>query len=87
MEDFTVEEIRRSAKKFKKNTAIGVDNWSFVSISCMPSPALNKLGKLLRKSKLSMVCPIQVYLNMLASLPKKTGDTRIVAIMATYYRL
>ena len=53
----------------------------------MPEPALNKLGKLLRKSKLNMVCPIQVYLNILASLPKKTGDTRTVAIMATYYRL
>ena len=85
--DYTAEEVRRAAKKFKKKTAIGVDNWSFVCISCMPSPALTKLGKLLRKSKLSMVCPIQVYLNILASLPKKTGDTRTVAIMATYYRL
>jgi hypothetical protein len=84
---FTAEEIRSAAKRFKPCTSIGADGWSFRHIQCMPAPVLEDLGAVLWKAKTKMICPIQVYLNLLASLPKKTGDTRTVAIMASFYRL
>lgn len=79
------EEVRKAAKKFKTNTTIGVGHWTFSQIFCMPDPVLEDLGNTLWKAKLKMVVPHQTYLNILASLPKKTGDTRTVAIMTTFY--
>ena len=69
--NYSAEEVRKAAKKFKKNTSIGVDNRTFVQIACMPDPVLEDLGKTLWKAKIKMVVPHQTYLNILASLPNK----------------
>ena len=31
--------------------------------------------------------PLQTHLNMMASIPKKTGGSRTVALFSTFYRL
>lgn len=84
---FTPEEIRTAAKSFKVKTSIGTDNWSFRKLLLMPGTVLQPLGVLLATIRHMAAPPLQMLLNMLAILPKKTGDTRTVAIASTIYRL
>lgn len=85
--DYTPEEIRWATKAFKANTAIGVDGWNFKDIGAMPQTVLTELGKILGQMKRSFCAPVRLYLNLMASLPKKTGGVRTVAILPTLYRL
>ena len=53
----------------------------------MPDPVLQALGDLLGDIQHSGVPPLQMMTNIMATLPKKCGGTRTVAIAATLYRL
>ena len=53
----------------------------------MPDPVLHKLSELLQKVKRDLAMPVQVHLNLMASIGKKTGGSRTVAVAATLYRL
>ena len=53
----------------------------------MPDPVLQTLADLLSSIQYSSVPPLQSFINIMASLPKKNGGTRTVAIASTLYRL
>ena len=53
----------------------------------MPDIVLEGLGQMLSDTQFEIAQPLQVMCNILASIPKKDGDLRMVAIAATYYRL
>ena len=53
----------------------------------MPDAALYSLGKILSQMQNSAIPPAQVLTNIMATLPKKDGGTRTVAVAATLYRL
>lgn len=84
---FSPEQIRRAAKKFKRKTSTGVDHWTFTEILLMPDPVLLSLGTLLSNIQHSGRPPLQNMTTIMATLPKKCGGTRTVAIAATLYRL
>ena len=48
---------------------------------------LAKLGKILAKIKKDLAIPIQNYINLMASIPKKIGGSRCVAVSTSPYRL
>ena len=52
----------------------------------MRAEVFRLFGILLAVIKHTSPPPLQMLLNCLAILPKKTGDTRTVAIAATLYR-
>ena len=84
---FTPEMIRSAAKRFKKKTSTGTDHWTFTEIILMPDAVLETLGHLLSDIQHSGTPPLQMMQNIMATLPKKCGGTRTVAIAATIYRL
>ena len=53
----------------------------------MPDAALYSLGKILSHVQNSAIPPAQVLTNIMATLPKKDGGARTVAVAATLYRL
>ena len=53
----------------------------------MPDPVLTSLGQLLSDIQHSGTPPLQMMQNTMATLPKKCGGARTVAIAATLYRL
>mgnify|MGYP000240837570 CR=1 FL=1 len=53
----------------------------------MPDIVLEGLGQMLSDTQFEIAQPLQVMCNILASIHKKDGDIRMVAIAATYYRL
>ena len=81
------EVIRSAAKRFKRKTSTGTDHWTFSEILLMPDPVLTSLGQLLSDIQHSGTPPLQMMQTILATLPKKCGGTRTVAIAATLYRL
>ena len=78
---------REAANSFKATTPTGTDRWDFAEIVYMPDPVLRSLGKLLQEIKNSAVPPPQMFMNLLASLPKSDGGIRTLAIATTLYRL
>jgi len=84
---FTPEQIRRAARSFKRGTATGADNWMLAEIPLMPNPVLQTLGGLLSDMQYQAIPPLQAFTNIMATLPKKDGGTRTVAIATTIYRL
>ena len=61
--------------------------WTFREIAAMPDVVLQHLGKLLQKCRNDIAMPIQTYINLMASIPKKTGGSRCVAVSTTLYML
>ena len=53
----------------------------------MPNIVLTELGKLLSDVQFQAIPPLQAMTNIMATLPKKYGGTRTVAIASTVYRL
>ena len=76
-----------AAKRFKRKTSTGADAWTFTEIALMPDEVLDSLGKILSEIRHLAVPPLQAMTNIMATLPKKCGGTRTVAIAATIYRL
>ena len=85
--EFTPEQIRKVATRFKRNTSTGTDHWKINDIILMPDPVLKTLGDLLSEIQHTAVPPLQMMNNIMATLPKKSGGTRTVAIAATLYRI
>ena len=83
----TAERIRRAAKSFKEGTSTGVDNWMISEIPLMPDVVLESLGHLLSDIQDQAIPPLQAFTNIMATLPKKDGGSRTVAIASTIYRL
>ena len=84
---FTAEGIRTAARNFRRNTSIGTDSWTLTELIKMPEVALTELGKLLSDIQFQAIPPLQAMTNIMATLPKKDGGTRTVAIASTVYRL
>ena len=87
IKDYEPDELRKAASGFKGNTSIGGDGWTFKEIMAMPDIVLKKLGHILADCKREIAMPLQTYLNIMASIPKKTGGSRTVAVASTFYRL
>ena len=85
--EYTPDEIRQATKAFKKHTSIGSDNLCFQFVRRLPDVALESLGSIMTVSKKLILPPLQMLQNMMAAIPKKTGDTRTIAIASTLYRL
>ena len=56
-------------------------------IPLMPDPVLQTLGELLSDIQYQAIPPLQAFTNIMATLPKKDGGGRTVAIAITIYRL
>ena len=84
---FTAEGIKTAARNFRRNTSIGTDSWTLTELIKMPEVALTELGKLLSDIQFQAIPPLQAMTNIMATLPKKDGGTRTVAIASTVYRL
>jgi hypothetical protein len=84
---YTPQQIRIAARAFKTSTAIGCDSWALREIALMPDAVLYSLGELLSGIQNSAIPPLQMMCNIMATLPKKDGGTRTVAIASTLYRL
>ena len=84
---YTPDQIRIVARSFKSNTSVGCDLWALKEIALMPDAALYSLGKHLSQMQNSAIPPAQVLTNIMATLPKKDGGARAVAVAATLYRL
>ena len=53
----------------------------------MPEPILETLALILTDMRNGSVPPLQALTNLMASIPKKDGGSRTVAIASTIYRL
>ena len=84
---YSPEAIRKAAGSFKRGTSTGTDNWMLAEITLMPDVVLRPLGELLADIQNDAVPPLQALSNIMATLPKKDGGTRTVAIATTIYRL
>ena len=84
---FTAQEVRSAAKRFPNKTSTGIDNWSLKEIALMPDPILESLAGILSEVRDSTTPPLQAMTNIMASIPKKDGGSRTVAIASTIYRL
>jgi len=84
---YSPEAIRKAAGSFKRGTSTGTDNWMLAEITLMPDVVLRSLGELLADIQNDAVPPLQAFSNIMATLPKKDGGTRTVAIATTIYRL
>ena len=84
---FIPQQVRDAAASFQNDTAIGVDNWSFRDIASMPDVILHTLAELLSRVQFDAIPPLQMLTNVMATLPKKDGGVRTVAIASTIYRL
>ena len=84
---YTPVQIRMAARRFKRRTAIGTDNWQLADFARMPDSALEILAELLADIQQDAVPPLQMLTNVMATLPKKDGGTRTVAIASSLYRL
>lgn len=83
----TPDDIRTAATSFKKKTAIGTDHWKFLELVRMPDVALATLAEHLTEVRDTSTAPLQMLSNLMATLAKKDGGTRTVAIAAIVYRL
>ena len=85
--DLQPRNIRRACKSFPGTTAVGLDNLFFSDIALLPDAALEALGSLLRQCVATLALPIQVLMQLMVLLGKKSGGSRTIAILATFYRL
>ena len=84
---YTATEVRDAANRFSNKTSTGIDNWSLKEIALMPDPILTSLADILSEMRDSGIPPLQALTNIMASIPKKDGGSRTVAIASTIYRL
>ena len=61
--------------------------WKFKYFQAMPDIIFEEFGKMMLTYRRTMVMPLQTYHNVMATLPKKAGGVRTVAITTTIYRL
>ena len=78
--------IRKALKIFPANTTIGADDFKFRLLADLPDIALDQLGLLFKSAINDLTLPLQVLLNLLCLLGKKTGGSRVIAIMCSFYR-
>ena len=71
---------------FSESTAIGCDALQLRRLANLPNIALEQLGCLFRQSLATLTIPMQDLLNVLCLLGKKSGGSRTIAIMASFYR-
>jgi len=79
--------IRRACRSFPSKTAVGLDNLFFTDIALLPDAALRSLGNTLKQCMATLALPIQVLMQLMVLLGKKSGGSRTIAILATFYRL
>ena len=77
---FTPALIRAAARRFCSRTSTGTDCWALKEFFLMPDPVLETLGELLADIQFDATPPLQVFSNIMATLPKKDGGVRTVAI-------
>ena len=78
--------IRVALKMFSDSTAIGCDALQLRRMANLPNDALEQLGCLSKQSLATLTIPMQDLLNVLCLLGKKSGGSRTIAIMASFYR-
>ena len=84
---FSAQEVRSAARRFSNKTSTGSDGWSLKEIALTPDPVLVSLAGIVSDMRDTTVPPLQTMLNIMASIPKKDGGSRTVAIATTLYRL
>ena len=84
---FMPADVRAAAKSFPKKTGIGGDGVRFVGIAAASDEAVEHLWFLLFASAARLILPLQAFLLLMTALPKKSGGSRLIALMCTFYRL
>jgi len=79
--------IREALATFSATTGIGIDLWRFTELALLPDAALADLGDIMWRSLRDGVLPVQCLLPLLVMLGKSSGGTRLIALLATLYRL
>ena len=69
---------------FPGTTAIGADDFHFRLLAELPDNALEQLGLMFKMAIGNLTLPLQVLLNLLCLLGKKTGGSRVIAIMCSF---
>ncbi len=85
--DLSPSNIRRACKTFPSKTAVGCDNVFFSDIASLPDVALIALSTCLRQCVSTLALPVQTLLQLMVLLGKKSGGSRTIAILTTFYRL
>ena len=84
--DGSPQAIRKALLMFPAGTAIGMDDLHFRLLADLPDIALLQLGQMFKASIHNLTLPIQALPNLLCLLGKKTGGSRVIAIMCSYTR-
>ena len=83
---FSLDRIRRVCKSFKQNTPLGSDALDFKRVAQLPDVALEELRSVLIAISLLRAPPLQVFLILLSSIPKKLGGVRWIAVQSGDFR-
>ena len=78
--------IRKVLRMFPAGTAIGTDDLNFRLLADLPDVALEQLGLIFKSAIRNLTLPVQALANLLCLLGKKTGGSRVIAIMSSFYR-
>lgn len=78
----------KTANSFRKNTAVGSDNWPLHEYAKIDPADLDKAGIQAAEWKSQCVVPMQYLMNVMSMIPKKKkGDYRMIAAMASGWRM
>jgi hypothetical protein len=72
---------------FAKRTVVGADATRFTELAMADDEGIEALNKIMHRMISELVLPLQALLNLMCTLPKKDGGTRIIARMTTIYRI
>eukprot|EP00973_Karenia_brevis_P028220 3888269-Karenia_brevis.AAC.1 len=72
----TVDSIRKVARQFMTNTAVGPDHQGFKELAEATDEALADLVKIIQEIIETLAWPIQAHINQIALLGKKAGGSR-----------
>ena len=85
--DWHPNNIRRACRTFAGNTATGVDDIHLRTIAYLPDSALFQLAAVMRTAVAARCLPAQTLISLMSLLGKKSGGSRTIVTVSTFYRL
>ena len=85
--DVTPAAVKKALGLFREKTSVGCANLKFRTLHSLPAVAHDQLASIFLQSVTDLTLPIQCLLNILNLLGKKSGGSRTVATMPSYYRI
>ena len=79
-------DIVEAVYKFKKDTALGCDQWDIAMLRSLSKVAYDRIADLINMVERSVAWPIQVLLNIIVLMGKLKGGVHPIALMPMIYR-